>query len=188
MDQKLLNELINLCGASKPPGFIWMRNVFAAAGADVHRVEGACWFSGTAVAINHDGVQYMLDIHAQDKKRRGEKIDEAHLTLQRFRFVSKHYHPIIKALVDHAQEHHEKRLWVLVGGGLQLQAFIGNEHGYIGILYLDLHPEAWARAEKGKPVLRKSGYTLVLEGKDKKKFFSGFSFEQPKIRIKNFGE
>lgn len=123
-------------------------------GQDVTAVSGNCWFGKTMVGAPHDGVPYCLDAHGSE-----ENIPR---TIRRRGTMVERHHARVKVVYDYLVGQGLGPLWVLVGGGLQLQAFFGNESGYLATLYLDL--EELEESVEDDPESRDEGsFTLQVE-------------------------
>lgn len=90
------------------------------------------------VTCEYDGVPYSLALWDGHGGIDPSKIQHSvlHYTLM----VNRH-HAQIKVVYDHLIQNFGEELgdvWVMCGGGGQLQAFFGNRTGYLGILYLTL--------------------------------------------------
>ncbi len=96
------------------------------------RPKGTCWFNrDTLVCIPHDEVPYCLDGHNDLDRHMPRNVAHYHLLIAR-------HHKVIKALYQELAGLGLGDIWVMSGGGCQLQAFYGNKDGYLGILYLDM--------------------------------------------------
>ena len=86
------------------------------------------------------GVPYCVDehnwlvLHGSDRKVR-RAIHHRQGMIER-------YHPRIKAVYDYCTGLRKGDIWVLAGGGLQLQAFFGCSEGYLAILGLGWEDES----------------------------------------------
>ncbi|GBG14840.1 TonB-dependent receptor [Novimethylophilus kurashikiensis] len=94
--------------------------------------EGSPWFNhrGTMVVAEHDGVQYVMDCHG-DLRNVEENVIHRKLIIER-------HHTIVKQMYEFCTSLNVGGIWVLCGGGTQLQAFFGNDTGYLGVLYLSM--------------------------------------------------
>jgi hypothetical protein len=98
-------------------------------GLEVTAPKGNCWFGKTMVCTEHDGVPYCMDGHSNG--------DYAHGVRHRQLIIERH-HERIKSVYEYCKALGVGDIWVLSGGGGQLQAFFGNNTGYLAILYLDM--------------------------------------------------
>ncbi len=105
---------------------------YAARGLEVSPPAGNCDFGRTMVCCPHDGVPYCMDAHPTQSEP-----DWDHGIRHRELLIERH-HDTIKAVHEHCARAGVGDVWVLSGGGAQLQAFFGNRDGYLGILYLTL--------------------------------------------------
>lgn len=99
-------------------------------------IKGSAWHTVSMVAVNHDGIQYGLD----DRGRYALEKDKNSIehAIKHFKLLSSHYHNRIKTVYDHIKSQTSDQIWVLAGGGMQLQASFGNKDGYIATLFLDI--------------------------------------------------
>lgn len=72
------------------------------------------------------------------------------------------YHEKIKFIYDFLVAKNIGDIWVMSGGGMQIQAFFGNSTGYLGILYLNLD------SKKATP---KSKQTFIVNWANNDKLF-----------------
>jgi len=123
------------------------------------------------VCIMHDGIPYHISV-MKGKDRRTKNVfdtdvSEHHKNIRR-------YHNIVKPLFYKIKElTGSENLWVMEGGGGQVQMFFGDEKGYIAILYLDMRDT--------KKLPRYRTYTLQVNGNNNDKYFEGVKI--PGIRI-----
>lgn len=106
--------------------------LYASVGAMVTNPKGKSWHSRTLVCEEHDGVPYCMDSHGERGLR-----NIMHGVTHRKMMIERH-HTKIKAIYEYCVGLGVGDICVLSGGGSQLQAFFGNDTGYLAILYLDL--------------------------------------------------
>lgn len=102
-------------------------------GLEVTAPKGNCRYGKTMVCAEHDGVPYCMDAHGRG--------DYAHGVQHRKLIIERH-HARIKSVYEYCQALGVGDIWVLSGGGGQLQAFFGNSTGYLAIMYLDMENRA----------------------------------------------
>lgn len=109
-------------------------------GLEVGVPAGRAEFSDSMMSAPFDGVPYCVDehnwlvLHGSDRKVR-RAIHHRQGMIER-------YHPRIKAVYDYCTGLRKGDIWVLAGGGLQLQAFFGCSEGYLAILGLGWEDES----------------------------------------------
>lgn len=89
-----------------------------------------------SVTHHHDGVPYAL-YHNQAQIGKFDT-SKVHHNMEHILPLIERHHTMIKGVYEHLKAKVEGDLWVLSGGGSQLQAFFTNQTGYLGILYLDM--------------------------------------------------
>lgn len=109
-------------------------------GYDIEEVKGLPidrYLKNCMYAINIDSVQYTINYH--NKYDKNGKPDIAH-GINHLNEVLKntYYTKKIKCIYDYLMSLNIGDIWVMIGGGMQIQAFFGNTKGYLAILYLDL--------------------------------------------------
>lgn len=104
-------------------------------GLDVEVSKGPRPYS-FSVTHHHDGVPYAL-YHNQAQVGKFDT-SKVHHNMEHILPLIERHHAMIKGVYDHLKAQVEGELWVLSGGGAQLQAFFTNNTGYLGILYLDM--------------------------------------------------
>lgn len=135
----------------------------------------------TMLCFSHDNVPYCLDHYGQAERL-------ARCSRRRRLIIERHHHKV-KTIFEHAQARSSTPIWVLCGGGSQLQAFFGSVDGYLAILYLDLQDlqEHVVLASSGYlKAVGNEAYSLVLERVASKHVFEGLSV--PGVRAKMFGQ
>ncbi len=121
--------------------------------------------------IIHDDIPYHISImkgkDSRTDKKFDYKVEQHHLNIKK-------YHDIVKPLFYKIKElTGSENLWVMEGGGGQVQMFFGDENGYIAILYLDMRDE-----NKQSRI-----YTLQINGAKNDKYFDGV--EIPGIKVQS---
>jgi hypothetical protein len=107
-------------------------------GLSVTAPKGNSRWGQTMVCAEHDDVPYCMDAHGKaDTDPEQLKRDVQHTVTRRALIIERH-HAKIKAVYEYCQSLGVGDIWVMCGGGAQLQAFFGNQSGYLAILYLDL--------------------------------------------------
>lgn len=99
-------------------------------------VKGGAWHTQSMVAVYHGGIQYGLD----DRGRYADENDKNSIehAIKHFKLLSTHYQDRVKTIHNHLVTKTTDPIWVLAGGGYQLQASFGNKDGYIATLCLDV--------------------------------------------------
>lgn len=143
---------------------------------DITEVKGNSRHGEHMVAIWHDGVQYAVDYHGHLDSKNNPDIDHGakHLKIM---IESEVYHTKIKQIYDYLMKQNIGDIWVMAGGGMQVQAFFGNKSGYVGMLYLEMD-------NIKKP--KEKEHTLVVNGEKNDKYFNGkvSKFEQLGVELR----
>jgi len=144
-------------------------------------LKGSCWHTSTMVAVNHDGVQYSIDDRGEYfKTNNKEKVEHS---LHHLELLRTHYHERVKEVYDYLKTKTDDDIWVMAGGGSQLQAFFGNKDGYIAILYLDMDTYIKVgdtNATKARMIKTKD-YTLSVQFEHNNHYFDDCTIENLEI-------
>ena len=122
------------------------------------------------VCAPHDEVPYCLPLNNMFGKLAPEKLPGA---MRKLELTKARHHARVKAVYEAMMARGCGPLWVMAGGGAQLQVFYGNDRGYVAILYLDLEDET-PGSEAYLDACGQGAFTLQVNGKDNDAFF-----EQP---------
>lgn len=143
---------------------------------DITEVKGNSSFGKDMYAIWHDGVQYAINYHGHTDKKGNPDIDHKVSHLKTI-INSDIYHQKIKKIYNYLMSLNIGDIWVMVGGGMQIQTFFGNKTGYVAILYLEMQ-------NVKKP--KQKEHTLVVNWAKNDKYFNGkFSkFEQEGVELR----
>lgn len=143
-------------------------------GISAEHVKGAVWHGNSMVAVNHNGIQYVLDdrgLYCREKET--NSIEHA---IKHFKLLSTHYEERVKSIYNHLQSNTEQPIWVLAGGGYQIQASFGNEDGYIATLMLDANTYVKVgvdNIQRTKAISEKA-YELSLSTLNFNRYFTNF--------------
>lgn len=135
--QKIIDEVMGyMISPENDPDFVKIAKLFANEGLSVTQTKGRTRHFKHMVTAEHDGVPYSLAIAdgrgGYDPKKVAREVFHYRLTLER-------HHEHVKSVYEFLAKKEELGdIWVMVGGGSQLQVFFGNKNGYLGILYLTL--------------------------------------------------
>lgn len=147
-------------------------------------VKGSAWHTQSMVAVNHDGIQYGLD----DRGRYAAEKDKNSIehAIKHFKLMSTHYHNRIKTIHNHLVSKSNEPIWVLAGGGYQIQASFGNKNGYIATLDLDMNSFVKVGVENSQraKVIKIKKYELSMEAKNLEEFFSDFKENNFVLKIR----
>lgn len=150
-------------------------DTFKKNGFDIAETKGNCRWGEDMYAIWHDGVQYAINYHGNTDKKGNPDIEHSvgHLKTM---IGSEIYHEKIKKIYDHLMSLNIGDIWVLSGGGQQIQAFFGNKSGYLAILYLEM--------EKVKKPKDKQ-HSLSVQWAKNNRYFDGrvAKFEHPSVEV-----
>jgi hypothetical protein len=180
----LAKDIRKQLDANKPKdgGFDEAKKMFEKEGLTVEkpiglRKEG----DRDTVCVVHDDIRYHLYM-MKASSHHGERNQEmATSEANDYKSLIDKYHPLVKEIHDKmkAELPGMENLWVMEGGGMQHQAFFGNEKGYIAILYLGM--------KNGKT--KKHGNCLTFEGyEDEPKWQIYKDFKMEDIECRAFGE
>lgn len=177
-------EFSKAMGFQIPQEYEINQKLYASVGLAVEPMEGGCWFSDSAVAINHGGVQYSLNIHNKE----GDAPEKLQVKLEKekddFQLVIANFHDFVREIYDYLQSKNVGKIWALSGGGSQLQIFFGNETGYLAILYLFEKEETRERAAAGKSVMgRRKKCVLDVQWPQHNAIFEGFTHPKVQLRL-----
>lgn len=111
--------------------------LYAQHGLAVTVPKGRCSFSRSLMCAEHDGVPYCVDEHDHSFEEEG-RIDSLLHCIKHRELIIERHHDKIKQIYDYCVGLDVGDIWVMSGGGSQLQAFFGNNTGYLAILYLDM--------------------------------------------------
>ena len=109
--------------------------LYRARGLDVTPPRGNNYWGQHMVCAEHDGVPYCMNTNDCFGKLDPGKVD--HVVRHRELTIQRH-HALVKGVYEHCKTLGVGDIWVMCGGGGQLQAFFGNRKGYLAILYLTL--------------------------------------------------
>lgn len=141
-------------------------------GLVVSAPKGNSWWGESMVCAEHDEVPYCMDTHDGPDYTQLELERKAARAVARRETIIQRHHEKIKAVYNYCKALDVGDVWVLCGGGAQLQAFFGNKEGYLAILYLDL-VEIECQAEAAS-LLESCGlktFTMQVNGADNDKLF-----------------
>lgn len=150
-------------------------SAFSKKGFDIVEVKGNTRYGKDMYAIWHDNVQYSIDYHGKIDSKGNPDIEHQgkHLKIMMNSAV---YHQKIKKIYDYLMALNIGDIWVMAGGGMQVQAFFGNSLGYVGIFYLDMDNEETPKDKE---------YKLVVNWAKNDKYFNGkvAKFEQEGVEL-----
>lgn len=142
--------------------------------------KGRCGFSDDLMCAPYDGVPYCVDDHGHYFK------SEYHSSIQRGivhrEMMIERHHEKIKQVYEHCTTLEKGEIWVLCGGGSQLQAFFGCSDGYLAILYLS-HEDSLSSTSKQLEVLAKKSSTLVPQFEHNECLFKGLKIPEVKLQL-----
>lgn len=150
-------------------------DTFKKHGFDITDVKGNSRWGEHMHAIWHDGVQYAIDYHGHKDDKGNPDIAHSAGHLKTI-IGSEVYHEKIKKIYDHLMSLNIGDIWVMSGGGAQIQAFFGNKTGYVAILYLEME-------NVKKP--KNKNHTLTVNWAKNNRYFNGkvASFEHPGVKV-----
>jgi len=149
-------------------------------GLSVRTPNGQCWHSKTMVAAPHDNVQYCIDTHENNE-------DQAIRKGIRYRkMIIDRYHWRIKQIYDYLVSLNIGDIWVMVGGGCQMQVFFGYSEGYLAILSLDLDNGVDTVSKILAEVLKTKNFTLEVQYTCNNQYFETISFDNITIKLSSY--
>lgn len=154
---------------------------FSIYGIEVMPVIGASWYMKQASSIYYDGVQYAICIHSDQYEKNLKSVAHGVNHLEQ---IKQRHHNLVKDVYNFLKTQPELGdIWVMVGGGCQIQAFFGNTSGYIGILYLDMDTPIENQLVNNDylKAIGNEKFTLVANFEKNNKYFKGF--KNPKIKF-----
>jgi len=157
--------------------------MWAKYGLPVSVPKGRCPFSDSMMLAEHDGVPYCVDEHTHLLKDGSDK--DIHRNIGHRQMLIDCYHEKIKSVYEHCVRLDRGPVWVMVGGGSQVQAFFGHDQGYFAILFLDdcnLPRDTQAQREK----LAKKCHTLQPQGELNEQLLGGMKL--PGVKVEYFGQ
>ncbi len=150
-------------------------------GLEVEVPKGRCGFSRNMMCAPHDGVPYCVDDHGHffdDKNDFSLKHGIYHREL-----MIRRNHEVIKKVYEHCTTLDKGDIWVLSGGGSQLQAFFGCSNGYLAILYLGMED---AKDHTEAQMARIQARTSILQPQfeHNEPLFKGLNI--PGVKVRHF--
>lgn len=146
-------------------GFEFYKKLYKEYGLDIQETKGNTWHGKTMYTAEHDGVPYAVDDHGY-YEREGDDSSLKHVIRHR-ELIIKRYHPLIKKAYEYCVSLDIGDIWVMCGGGSQLQAFFGNKSGYLGILYLGMEDQKDEESEYVKAVAGMFTFSVNYTKNDK---------------------
>lgn len=134
-------------------------------GLDIQETKGNTWHGKTMYTAEYDGVPYAVDDHGHYEKE-GDDRSLMHGIKHR-EIMIKRYHGLIKQVYEYCVSLNAGDIWVMCGGGAQIQAFFGNKTGYLGILYLGMENEKDEESEYVKAVAGMFTFSVNFSKNDK---------------------
>lgn len=157
--------------------------MYAKFGLKVGIPHGRAWHCKTMMVASYDGIPYCMDEHNKFIES-GDTSGIRHSILHRELIIERH-HEKIKYIHQHLTEKTSGDVWVLAGGGAQLQAFFGCSQGYIGILYLDMENLEEYVDSSYLEAIGNASFTLHIQNSLYDIHFD--SFKHPEIEIRKSG-
>lgn len=93
------------------------------------------------ISFMHDEVPYSFShsinvfVTSDVEEQLNEKLEHS---LKHFNLTIERHHEMVKSIYQLCMNIYDEDIWVMIGGGCQLQVFFGNSEGYIGTLYLSM--------------------------------------------------
>lgn len=150
-------------------------------GLEVTIPKGRCGFSENLMCAPYDGVPYCIDDHGNFFKNCDDRsilkgIRHREMMIER-------HHEQIKQVYEHCTSLDRGDIWVLCGGGAQMQAFFGCSNGYLAILYLSLEGAPSSTPEELRALSKKS-LTLQPQFEHNEPLFKGLKI--PGVKVQYF--
>lgn len=158
-------------------------NIFKKYGIDSQPVNGANSSLKRASSIDYGGVHYAICFHNDKIKEKEESISRG---FSHFEQVKKRHHEKVKSVYDFLMASDEVKhpIWVMMGGQAQIQAFFGNEDGYIAILYLDFDDNNDYGYKNNKK--KKNTYTMIPQKRNYDFIFENLENTEIKVLKSRF--
>lgn len=150
-------------------------------GLEVQTPKGRSGFSENMMCAPHDGVPYCVDDHGHFFKD-GHDVGLRRGIRHREMMIERH-HDKIKAIYEHCTTLDQGDIWVLSGGGMELQAFFGCRKGYLAILSLSMENDPTSTEEDMARVRNKSR-RLEPQFEQNEPLFKGLKI--PGVKVVNF--
>jgi hypothetical protein len=156
--------------------FTRMQTMYKHYGLNVVPAKGKSRDSSLMVTAAKDGVPYSLE--PNDAYGHVDPTKITH-NVKHYKLTVKRHHKEVKAVYDYLMQNHSRALgdvWVMMGGGSQLQAFFGNNTGYLGILHLSLESLKEQKEMEASGYLDACGvtpYSLIPNWAKNGKYFKG---------------
>lgn len=148
-------------------GFEFYKKLYKEYGLDVQETKGNTWHGKTMYTAEYDGVPYAVDDHGHYENEGSDR--SLRHAIKHRELIIERYHPLIKQVYEYCVALGIGDIWVMCGGGAQLQAFFGNKSGYIGILYLGMEDK---KDEENEYVKATAGmYTFSVNFSKNNKYF-----------------
>lgn len=142
--------------------------------------KGASVWCKHMVCIEHDGVPYCLNNNSSHGQLEPAKVDHG---LHRRALIIERHHAKVKAVYEFCMSKNLGDIWVMCGGGAQLQVFFGNRSGYVAILYLDLEDmEEQKRMADYLVAVGNESHSLVVNGAQNDDYFEDLSIAGIRLR------
>ena len=154
--------------------------MWAKYGLEVTVPEGRCDFSDSMMLAEHDGIPYCVDEHSHLLKDGSDR--DIHRLISHRQMMIDCYHEKIKSVYNHCLSLDKGPVWVMVGGGAQVQAFFGYDQGYFAILYLDMQ-DAPRNTEAQRDKLNKRKHSLVPQFEHHEPLFERLKLPGVKVSI-----
>jgi hypothetical protein len=143
MADSLITNIRKRLDESKPKdgGFEEAKEMFEKEGLVIERPIGIGKEGDRdTVCTIHDGIPYHMYLMKSSSYHGKREQSQAKKEVEEYKELIDKYHPLIKKVYNALKEQVDELddLWVLSGGGAQLQAFFGSNGKYVGILYLGM--------------------------------------------------
>jgi len=154
--------------------------MWAKYGLEVSVPAGRCDFSDSMMLAEHNGIPYCVDEHSHLLKDGSDR--DIHRLISHRQMMIDCYHEKIKSVYNHCLSLDKGPVWVMVGGGAQVQAFFGYDQGYFAILYLDMQ-DAPRNTEAQRDKLNKRKHSLVPQFEHHEPLFERLKLAGVKVSI-----
>jgi hypothetical protein len=148
-------------------------------GLEVTVPKGRCGFSENLMCAAHDGVPYCVDDHGHFFKEQDDSSIK-HSILHRELMIERH-HDKIKQVYEYCTTLDRGDIWVLCGGGVQLEAFFGCRNGYLATLSLSLEKDPFNTPKQKESVTKKVS-RLQPNFEHNEPLFKGLKIDGVKVR------
>lgn len=139
-------------------------------------------FSDSMMLAEHDGVPYCVDESTHLLRDGSDHYIQRKIAYREM--IIDCYHEKIRSVHEYCTTLGCGPVWVMVGGGDQVQAFFGNDRGYLAILFLD-HYSTPHHTEAERERLRRKNHVLQPQLEHNERLLGGVKL--PGVKVEFYG-